>query len=191
MIRRVISFDVESDSLHGEGFAVGAVEVDLETKQVLDKFEGRTEAGQVCPYVKEVVLPAVSSIPIGYPSPKELRSAFWEWMRGKLSATTASAVVVDCGWPVEARFLAACVDDDRETRYWQGPYPLHEVATALLSAGVDPDVDREALVCEYLRGKVPRKHHPTWDAEISALCFCVASEIAKGRKNDQTAANGE
>ncbi|MHB1952636.1 MAG: hypothetical protein ACYCOU_02715 [Sulfobacillus sp.] len=181
MIRRLISFDVESEDLHGEGFAVGAVEFDLETKTVLDKFEGRTAVDKVCAYVKEVVLPAVSSIPIGYSSPKELRSAFWKWMRGKLSAENESAVIVDCGWPVEARFLAACIDDDRETRFWQGPYPLHEVASVLLSAGIDPDVDREVFAHEFLRGKIPRKHHPTWDAEVSALCFCIASEIIKNR----------
>lgn len=40
--------------------------------------------------------------------------------------------------------------------------------------GVDPDLDREEFVAELLVGREVRKHHPTWDAEVSALAVLKA-----------------
>ena len=47
-------------------------------------------------------------------------------------------MAAECAWPVEASFLLKCVRDDQEDRTWKGPYPLHDVATLLLAAGMDP-----------------------------------------------------
>jgi len=68
----------------------------------------------------------------------------------------------DCSWPVEARFLARCVENDFDKREWEGPYPLHEIATVLLLAGKNPSE------------KFPRQenelpeHNPLNDARQSA-----------------------
>ena len=168
---RILAFDVEANGLHGEGFAVGAVVID-ESGVVLDSFEARCPIqGEINPWVAENVLPALTGMAETFADARELRSAFFAWYK---SAKKDSTVVADIGYPVEARFLAACQDDNLAERSWDGPYPLHEVATLLLASGADPDVKREEYAAEFTQGKVERKHHPTWDAEVSALCALKA-----------------
>lgn len=82
-------------------------------------------------------------------------------------------MAVECGWPVEARFLNACIDDDRGARNWSGPYPMHEIASIMLSAGMDPMTTYDRLPCE-----LPA-HEPLADARLSArLLAQVLSKIS-------------
>src|SRR5439155_4179999 len=68
--------------------------------------------------------------------PVQVRDSFWQkWQQWK---EQGALLVADCCWPVEARFLAACVDDFPIAREWQGPYPLHDLASILLAHGKDP-----------------------------------------------------
>jgi len=130
-------FDVESIGLHGEGFAVGWVVVDREGTRISqgklachpDQAEGDQKDRD---WVRDVIPP----ISVTHRTPKAVRDAFWEaWSFWK---ENDAVLVADCCWPVEARFLAACVDDDKASRTWDGPYPLHELASILLSLGEDP-----------------------------------------------------
>lgn len=56
---------------------------------------------------------------------------------------------------------------DLENRMWNGPYPMHELGTALLVTGHDPDINgrelagRDDLV----------QHDPVDDAIAAALCW--------------------
>lgn len=161
-------FDVESIGLHGEGFAVGWVVLDhtgavaAEGLLWTDPWNARgSDAG------RDWV--AANCAPLDCPllgSTAELRARFWDvWhmFRGQ-----GCVLVADCAWPVEARFLAACVDDDPGPREWQGPYPLHDVATMRLAAGFDPlaTVDR-------LPNELPQ-HNPLADARQSARLWLEA-----------------
>ena len=93
-------------------------------------------------------------------TPRQVRGAFWDiWMRWKDHIT---AMVADCAWPVEVRFLIMCVDDDIGAREWQGPYPLHDLASMLLILGKDP-----LAVTERLPDELPA-HNPLNDARQSA-----------------------
>ena len=92
-------------------------------------------------------------------------------------ATSKTYFWADCAWPVEARFFAAMIDDARRwptdqpdegdgvlrpsPRNWQGPYPLHEIATlrALVGSLLPDPV--------YLPDELPI-HHPMMDARRSA-----------------------
>ena len=198
MSERHMVFDVESVGLHGEGFAVAWV--------VIEKKEGRWERVRegwvVCPpgrargtpegrkWVKENAA-FVNEIEgaMHLPAPNRsvnhtagVRKAFWEvWTE---EAVKGSLLWADVGWPVEARFLIACVEDDRECpddrgpandlgktgREWKGPYPLHEIETLRVSLGVPPEEDRfkdPRLADERLADELPI-HHPLADARHSA-----------------------
>lgn len=160
-------FDVESVGLHGEGFAVGYVVIDrkgneLESARLAcspdaarGEDEGRQWIAENCP-----------KIPADFVNPIGLRASFWgAWQRWKAQG---AILVADCAWPVEARFLIDCVDDDLTSRMWQGPYPLHDVATARLCAGADP------LETTYRLAQELPEHDPLADARQSARLWLDA-----------------
>lgn len=155
-----VVFDVESIGLHGEGWAVGFVVVDRDGLQygaglyacspdaAKGPDDGRAWVAENCPPLEA-----------NCASPAEVRHRFWQdWQDWK---GRGAVLVADCAWPVEARFLIACVDDDPVTRTWQGPYPLHELASFLTAAGMDP-------MAEYDRLPGEPKHDPLGDARQSA-----------------------
>lgn len=161
--------DCESVGLHGETFAVGYVVVDSTGTEIdsghfacdpalaTGDEEGRA---WVAEHVKN------DSLDTWCDDPKDVRNEFWSyWTKHKEAGATLFA---DCAWPVEARFLAACIDDHPASRYWGGPYPLHDVASIRLAAGLDPlaTVDR-------LPHELPA-HDPLADARQSARLLLEA-----------------
>lgn len=81
-------------------------------------------------------------------------------------------MAVDVGWPVESRFLCSCIDDDL-ARVHFAPYPILEISTLLLAAGMDPLENRDRLPNE-----LPR-HDPLKDARQSARLMFEAMKILK------------
>ena len=83
--------------------------------------------------------------------------------------------MADCAWPVEANFLSACVKLNHKEREWQGPYPLHDLASVLLALGADA-----LAVTERLPDELPA-HHPLMDARQSArqLVACLKAHNAE------------
>lgn len=184
--RRLV-FDVESVGLHGQGFAVGWV-ILLDGKEVQGHWVG-------CPSLeakgtKEGRAWIAENIPVGVLSPNaphrrerpvDVRRSFWEvWQAEKAQGATLWA---DCLWPVEARFVIACIEDARgsplrskttlaeTTREWSGPYPFHEIGTLRLAAGLDPLSSEARTEAEKL------VHHPLHDARQSARLLTEAFEI--------------
>lgn len=168
-------FDVESVGLHGEGFAVGWVVVDRDgmerdygyyacpMEMAAGDEDGRQWVAENCPPIPSTDTTATI-----------VRRRFWErWLRWK---EHHAILVADFGWPVEARFLAACVDDEpnNEGKPWQGPYPLHELASFMVAAGLDPHATRERLESEPL-------HHPVGDARHSARLLIDALNQLEAR----------
>jgi len=172
MSRLWLVFDVESVGLHGEGFAVGWVVIDSDGKEL----EARRES---CP-VSEAAGSATGrawvrdncpAMPITRATPAEMRHEFWSvWTRWKAEG---AMLVADCGWPVEARFLAACVDDARPAvrsgkaladspRDFAGPFPLHELSSLRIGAGFNSWHKPKRLPDE-----LP-EHDPLADARQSA-----------------------
>lgn len=164
-------FDVESVGLHGEGFSYGYVVVDDHGKEL-------EAGGSGC-------LPSHAA---GAPddlawvqehcpqwtycgTPDEVRQAFWDvWQRLK---SKGAILVADCLWPVEARFLNACIDDAKAERKWEGPYPFIDVASVRLAAGLDPLGTEERLPNE-----LPA-HDPLADARQSARLLIEALACVK------------
>ena len=168
MVDKFMVFDVESIGLHGEGFAVAWVVVDREGDRLA---EGCMACDPGVCFGREEghrwVAANVPKMDYAYRKPSEVRRAFWaEWRRW---ADQGAVLVADCAWPVEARFMAAAVDDDLERREWQGPYPLHDLASVLLAIGADA-----LAVTERLPDELP-VHHPLMDARQSArqLVACL------------------
>lgn len=158
--------DVESVGLHGEGFAVaGGV--------FLENGAAQWEFGFACPISecggdatdRQWVKDNIPQLFESHRSPRAMRDAFWAlWLKAKAEGATMAA---ECAWPVEAGFLAKCIADD-PTRKWEGPYPLHDVASFLQCAGLDPmkDYGRE-------NSELP-KHNPLCDARQSARLLAMA-----------------
>ncbi len=173
-------FDVESVGLHGEGFAVAWWVVDRSGKRI-------ASASYYCDPAEAVgtdedrawVAENVRVTPIGHcRTTNHVRDEFWRaWVYAKKQGATLWA---DCCWPVEARFLAACVDDDPAARAWEGPYPLHDVASVRLAAGFDP-----LATVERLPHELPA-HNPENDARQSARLLIEALDLIRSR--DQTGA---
>lgn len=182
--------DVESIGLHGEGFAVGFTVVLHDGKTLEEGLlscpvqEASSRDSSGCEFVPvsantdgstswEVgsglttglknlkwVNENVPALTITHSNPEGVRNAFWErWLYWR---ERGAVMVADCAWPVEARFLLACVDEHMPTREWQGPYPLHDLATLLLAQGHNPIGTFKRLPAE-----LPA-HNPLCDARQSA-----------------------
>jgi len=157
------TIDVESIGLHGDSYAVGWVvhEDGKEIESGMLAVDPSTVNGSDSD--REWVTKNIPPLEVNCPGCDSMRCLFWaEWLKWK---NKGAIMVSDCGWPVEARFLNWCVDWDDGARKWEGPYPLHDLATLALAKGVDPLGTHDRLADE-----LP-KHNPTCDARQSARIF--------------------
>ena len=155
-------FDVESIGLHGQHYAV-AGGVFIEGKEVTSFCYACNPSYAVGEIADRNWCKAnIPPIPIGMRTPRDVSEAFWhQWLIAKDSHPNI-VMAAECGWPVEARFLNYCVDLGQGTRNWEGPYPLHEIASFMAAAGMDPMATYDRLENELT------KHHPLADARQSA-----------------------
>lgn len=170
-------FDVESVGLHGEGFAVGyvAVENGREVESGLFFCAPAGAAGTAKDYgwVVANVIPALSDGPsgqfgsrLGSESPRDVRCAFWDrWVAWK---GRGALMVADCPWPVESRFLMDCLRDNPAERASMAPYPIIDVGSVRLAAGLDP------LGTNDRRDDERPAHNPLADARQSARLLIEA-----------------
>lgn len=153
--------DVESVGLHGEAFAVGYVVTDDTGKRVAEDLiacNPKIARGTASDF--EWVKRHVPDMAFTAGAPQHVMERFWiVWLDWK---ERGAEMWADCAWPVEARFLAACVEDGHPARDYQGPYPLHEIATLLLARGLDP-----LATFQRLPDELPA-HNPLADARQSA-----------------------
>lgn len=172
----LLVLDVESIGLHGEGFAFGYVVIDQAGQLVHEEliaapptwFDGAKED-------RTWVHANVPQMPTRALSPRELRTRLWKHLTHWKDR--GAQLFADCAWPAEARMLLAAVADAPHGRALTGPYPLHEVASVLWAAGMDPlaDVPREA-------DELPA-HDPLNDARHSARKLQMA--LARLREGAQ------
>jgi hypothetical protein len=161
-------FDVESVGLHGDGFSYGYVVINRDGEELESggaHCSPNDAQGKVSDrkWVKEHCDVASLGEEVLYPG--EVRRLFWE--RYLYWKSRRAVTVCDCPWPVEARFLIACIADS-EGRDWDGPYPLIDVASVRLAVGLDPLGTEERLPNE-----LPA-HNPLADARQSARLLLEA-----------------
>ncbi len=166
MTRRIFAVDAETDGLYGEPFAIGAVVLD-ETGAEIASFAGAADVEAVRdPWVRENVLPVLGPLP-EFAGRAQLRGAFWDfWMCHRENALC----VADVGTPVEAFLFRLCVAED-ESRTFQGPFPMHDLATLLLVRGLDPLASRPTLARTWGLEWTGKQHNPVDDARLTALLF--------------------
>lgn len=161
-------FDVESMGLHGEGFAV-AGGVYLANGAAQWEFRYACPTGSAWCDDAEDRTWVDANVPVletTHRTPELMRHAFWQhWLKAKKAG---AQMAVECGWPVEAEFLHRCIHDQYPGRKWDGPYPLHEIATYMAAAGMDP-------MAQYKRrpSELPM-HDPLADARLSARLLSEA-----------------
>jgi hypothetical protein len=172
---KLLSFDLETNGLHGQAFAIGALVIDASSK-VYDEFTARIPVeGELDAWVAHNVLPSLDDMPVTHKSYKELRDAFWRWYI--IAEPNSDYVLVDNGYPVEYRFLLDCQGDDIHGRYWQHPFPCIDLSSLLLTLG--GETTKKQLQSEVAAKQGPfRPHHPLDDAQLSALMAFVAFQKA-------------
>lgn len=174
MKKRMV-FDVESVGLHGEGFAVGWVVLNDVGEEIDARMiacdPGRAKAGTSPDraWVAENVEPTLAGN-YTHSDPYPVREAFWA-AYAALKAEGPVELWADCPWPVEARFLNACIDQNRDARNWEGPYPLLDVGVMMRAAGQDA----MAIHARY-PDELPA-HNPLADARQSARLLLAAEAI--------------
>jgi hypothetical protein len=169
-----LTFDVESNGLHGNAFAVAGLLIRADG-EVLEEFTARCPiVGEVDAWVKKNVLKPLATMAEDTQDEKALRDKFWTWF--KAAREKADYVLVNNGYPVEYRFLIACQDDDIEARYWEHPFPVIEVSSLFLAAGIKILTPATDLIEDKIAGQTVLRHHPLWDAKVSALAAIAALE---------------
>lgn len=169
---RIVSIDCESVGLYGPVWAIGAVAIENGKEQATFAAKSIMYPEQLSDeWVRENVWPQCVDLPTTSPASLFEQFAIW-WLDYKIESTA----IADFGVPVEARLFRELVSRALIGPF-DGPYPLHELGTLLLAAGVDPDINR----AEY--AEVERsQHNPLDDARVAAYCWQkAAAELDRAR----------
>lgn len=172
----LLSIDVESNGLHGPAFAVGAVLIRLDGT-IVDEFAARSPIrGEVDPWVNKYVIPPMKDFAQTHRSAKAMRTDFWQWY--KQAKEKADYMMVDNGYPVEARFMLSCQDENIDERYWDHSFPLLDLASLLIQVGVKPLAVRYKFVEDMVGDEPVLQHNPRYDAWVSALAAIKAFKLS-------------
>lgn len=168
-MKKIFSFDAETNGLWGEAFAIGALVYD-ENGAEIARFVGRCPIqGKVDEFVAEKVIPQLSEITVSH---KDYDSLLTDFANFYMANKTDADAIVHMGVPVESNLLK-----DMHTLGfigdWDGPYPLLDIAGNLQQAGEDPtSVDKylkkyELPVGEFEGGT----HNPLYDSAAAAQVY--------------------
>jgi hypothetical protein len=164
---KILSFDIESNGLHGQAFAVAGVVIDA-AGQTLDSFIARIKIeDSVDDWVKDNVLPVIADIGISHGSYTAMCDAFWRWFVA--AQEKSDYVVISNGYPVEYRFMADCQDNDLDRRYWEHPFPILELPSLLIGNERVSEASRLKVIDTATSGRKLVRHHPMDDAIATAL----------------------
>lgn len=138
---KLFVFDVESIGLRGDAFAVAFVvatgsEILVRHTLAIDRrmASGTADDRAWC----ERNIP---DIPANCSSSYDLRVQFWSaW---KTFKENGAIMCADVAWPVEAKFLLECATLDGNEHH--GPYPLVDISSIMLAAGMDPMASHDRL----------------------------------------------
>jgi hypothetical protein len=167
-------FDVESIGLYGDSFAVGGGLYGKEG-DVMDEFCYCIDKKGLSGMQSDIdwVQKNVPEMEITHLSGEEMRNDFWKKMVEAKSK--GAAIFAECKFPVETNFVAKCIEEDK-SRIEDAPYPFHEIASVMISAGVDPLKSYKRI-----EGETPA-HHPLMDSRQSfrLLRHCIR-KLRKGQ----------
>ena len=172
---KVLCFDIESNGLHGEAFAVAGILMNSK-REIISQFTSRCPiVGPVDEWVAANVLGPMEDMPDTAPDARTMRDAFWEWYMEVKSS--ADMIVAANPYPVEARFLIACQNDDMAAREFDHPFPYYDLSSLLYSHGYKTPAKRRDFVKKAVQDATGDSHNPLWDATATAMAALSASEL--------------
>ena len=168
-MKKVFSFDAETNGLWGQAFAIGALVYDENGTEVA-RFVGRLPDSEVTDsWVRENVLPKITNILVTHDNYEALIASFTEFYKAHKDGAD---IVVHMGYIVEAKVLRD-MHDLGFIGDWDGPYPLFDVSGNLQAAGADPtSVDKfvsenRLFIGEFEGGT----HNPLYDSAVAAVVY--------------------
>jgi hypothetical protein len=102
-----------------------------------------------------------------------MRSAFWGWYTD--TRPNADIIVAANPYPVEARFLIDCQNDDLPGRGAEHPFPFYDLSSMLYTLGVISPFDRRGFVAAAIGDASGNAHNPLWDATATAMAALSAT----------------
>ncbi|MES2213515.1 MAG: hypothetical protein V4473_01580 [Patescibacteria group bacterium] len=177
-MKKMFSFDAETNGLWGKAFAIGALVYDEQGTEIA-RFIGRLPDSAVTEqWVKENVLPTLAGVPVTHDTYKGLLADFAKFY---LANKADADILVHMGYIVEAGLLrdmhAQGVIGD-----WDGPYPMLDVSGNLQQAGEDPTsvdsyVKKHGLSVGKFEGGT---HNPLYDSAVAAVAYRhLVAQISK------------
>jgi hypothetical protein len=169
MMKKIFSFDFETDGLWGAIFAAAAIVYDESGREVA-RFFGRVPDTKVSnTWVKENVLPQLVGIPVAYEDEESLLADFAKFY---LANKADADVIVHMGYIVEAYGLRR-MHDLNLIGDWDAPYPLYDVSGNLQMVGEDPTsvdsyVKKFGLQLPEFDGGT---HNPLYDSAVAATVY--------------------
>jgi len=168
-MKKVLSFDAETNGLWGQAFAIGALVYDEQGTEVA-RFVGRLPDTEVTDtWVIENVLPKISDIPITHQTYDEVLTSFAKFY---LENKKDSDVIAHMGFIVEVKVLRD-LHERKLIGDWDAPYPLLDVSGNLQQAGEDPTsvdkyVQKHGLSVGEFEGGT---HNPLYDSAVAAVVY--------------------
>lgn len=188
-MRKVFSFDAETDGLWGRPFAIAAIV--YENGQETARFIARLPDSVVTnPWVRDKVLPELVETPITHPVNRSKANYYspasqmghgneeemYEAMLADFAAfymqhKEGADVIAHMGYIVEAHLIREMhrlgfIDS------WDAPCPLFDVSGNLQAAGEDPtSVDAYAKKHELQIANYGTTHNPLYDCEVAAKAY--------------------
>lgn len=168
-MKKVFSFDAETNGLWGQAFAIGALVYDEQGTEIA-RFVGRLPDTEVTDsWVRENVLPKIGDIPVTHADYDALLADFAKFY---LANKEGADVVVHMGFIVEVKILRD-LHEHKLIGDWDAPYPLYDVSGNLQAAGADPTsvdkfVSEHGLsIGEFAGGT----HNPLYDSAVAAVVY--------------------
>lgn len=176
-MKKIFSFDAETNGLWGQAFAIGALVYDengieiarfvgrLPDTEVTDSWWLSAEQGEALTRFEKIR----RAIPVTHDDYDSLLADFAKFY---LANKADADIIVHMGYIVEAKILRD-LHDKGLIGDWDGPYPLYDVSGHLRQAGEDPtSVDSyikkyELSVGEFEGGT----HNPLYDSSAAAVVY--------------------
>ena len=166
-MKKVFSFDAETDGLWGNPFSIAAIV--YEDEKEVARFVSRLPNSAVTnDWVKENVLPSLDDIQVTHESYEDIIKDFSEFY--KIHKKDAECIC-HMGYIVEAHLLR----EMHRLGYigeWDAPYPLYDVSGNLQAAGENPtSVDEYAKKHHLEISDYGTTHNPLFDCEVAAKVY--------------------
>ena len=168
-MKRIFSFDAETNGLWGTAWAIGALVIDENGREVA-RFAARLPDSLVTDgWSKANSLPKVQKIPVTHETYAAMLADFAKFY---MAHKDGADVVVHMGYIVEAKLLR----DMHEHGFigaWDAPFPLFDVSGNLQAAGavptsVDKFVAEHGLPIGEFEGGI---HNPLYDSAVAAAAY--------------------